>query len=297
MQDSERRAPSHISTPQIPFNPSSSRESIISPARKRASHSPTPSRYLLQSSIPLAKRNGCARLQSCRDMRLGLDEIWSIQEGSLVLCINPSFTISDHVQPRWDELELVAGEILVVCRLYADLWALCASASFPSAAKSNETANAQPMSLAFVPLCAVTLVANFCAFNRRCIEHDLRDPSAPRFPGNGLPVMPPPRSCSLIDGMQLAQSDRLHNRLPEVVSDTLNKVLPECVEADYVPLDLHVGALLSNLNLSNLKVRRNRQSQCLGIPAAVDPQPQPTEPDPKPASSASHRFRKLLVLA
>ncbi|RAL08929.1 uncharacterized protein BO97DRAFT_445761 [Aspergillus homomorphus CBS 101889] len=271
--------PAHRSTPDTRH------KLTISLTQTTPSHSSNPSRYLLQSSIPVTKRNSCARLQSCRDVRLGLDERWSIQEGSLVLCIHPSYTLPDHDNPLTDEHELITGEVFVVCRLYADLWALCASASSIASEAEPSEIDKHPMRLAFLPLCAVTLAANFSAFNRRCAEHDLREASGLRYPGNGLPVMPPPRSYSLVDSRQLARSEKLQIRLPEVVYDVLNKVLPECADADYVLLDLPLGALLSNL-----KVRRSRQSQCLGSPAA-ETQVQPPEPDKKPSS---RRFRRLI---
>ncbi|RAH57036.1 hypothetical protein BO85DRAFT_469128 [Aspergillus piperis CBS 112811] len=191
---------------------------------------------------------------------LRLDEKQSIHEGSLVICVDPAYTLSDHDKPRSDEFDLVSGHIFVVCRLYSDLWALCASASPPQPEKvSGETISTEPMRLAFLPLCAVTLAANFSAFNQRCISYAHNKTDEPRYPGNGLPVMPPPRTSSLGDGKQISRGNRRHIAFPEVVYDTFNRVPFERRDPDFVPAD----SSLENV-LSNLTDRGSRRLQRLG---------------------------------
>ncbi|BCS00926.1 uncharacterized protein AKAW2_51267A [Aspergillus luchuensis] len=226
----------------------------------RTSVKPYPSRVLLQSSVCHKGKGSPGRLQAYKDIRLGLDETQPIHEGSLVICVDPAYTLSDHDKPRSDEFDLVSGHIFVVCRLYSDLWALCASASPPQPEKvSGETISTEPMRLAFLPLCAVTLAANFSAFNQRCIyyAHDKSD--EPRYPGNGLPVMPPPRTSSLSDGKQISRGNRRHIAFPEVVYDTFNRVPFERRDPDFAPAD----SSLENV-LSNLTDRGSRRLQRLG---------------------------------
>ncbi|PYI06550.1 hypothetical protein BO78DRAFT_368425 [Aspergillus sclerotiicarbonarius CBS 121057] len=226
-----------------------------------SSAKPCPTRVLLQSSLYQNGMGPAARLQYYKDIRLGLDEKWAIHEGSLVICVDPAYTLSDHGQPRSDEFELVSGDIFVVCRLYADLWALCANASSaPPERPFGETTAIEPMRLAFVPLCAVTLAANFSAFNQRCITYACCETNEPRYPGNGLPVMPPPRSYSLSDGKQIYRGNRRHIAFPEVVYDALNRVSLEGSEADYVLAD---SPSVENV-FSSLTDRGSRRLQRIG---------------------------------
>ena len=218
-----------------------------------------PSRVLLQSSVCHKGKGIPARLQAYKDIRLGLDEKRSIHEGSLVICVDPAYTLSDHDKPCSDEFDLVSGSIFVVCRLYSDLWALCAGASPPQSEKVfGETITTEPMRLAFLPLCAVTLAANFSAFNQRCITYARDKSEEPRFPGNGLPVMPPPRNSSLSDGKQISRGNRRHIAFPEVVYDAFDRV-SECSDVDFVPAD----SSLENV-LSDLTDRGSRRLQRLG---------------------------------
>ncbi|RAL05900.1 uncharacterized protein BO80DRAFT_490208 [Aspergillus ibericus CBS 121593] len=228
---------------------------------RRVSAKPYPNRVLLQSSLYQQGMSPAARLQSYKDIRLGLDEKWAIHEGSLVICVDPAYTLSDRGKPRPDEFELVSGEIFVICRLYADLWALCANASSAQFERPfGETTAVEPMRLAFLPLCAVTLAANFSAFNQRCITHACYETDEPKHPGNGLPVMPPPRSYSLSDDKQIYRGNRRHIAFPEVVYDAFNRVSLEGSNADYVLAD---SPSLENV-FSNLTDRGSRQLQRLG---------------------------------
>ncbi|KAL3262681.1 hypothetical protein ABHI18_002562 [Aspergillus niger] len=226
---------------------------------RRASVQHCPSRVLLQSSVCHKGKGIPARLQAYKDIRLGLDEKRSIHEGSLVICVDPAYTLSDHDKPCSDEFDLVSGNIFVVCRLYSDLWALCAGASPPQSEKVfGETITTEPMRLAFLPLCAVTLAANFSAFNQRCITYARDKSEEPRYPGNGLPVMPPPRTSSLSDGKQISRGNRRHIAFPEVVYDAFDRI-SECSDVDFVPAD----SSLENV-LSDLTDRGSRRLQRLG---------------------------------
>ncbi|OJJ71275.1 hypothetical protein ASPBRDRAFT_127124 [Aspergillus brasiliensis CBS 101740] len=228
--------------------------------RRASSISHCPSRILLQSSVGHKGKGVPTRLQAYKDIRLGLNEKRSIHEGSLVICVDPAYTLSDHDKPHSDEFDLISGNIFVVCRLYSDLWALCASASPTQPEKGfGETIETEPMRLAFLPLCAVTLAANFSAFNQRCINYAHDKSDEPRYPGNGLPVMPPPRTSSLSDGKHISRGNRRHIAFPEVVYDAFNRVSFECSDADFVPAD----SSLENV-LSDLTDRGSRRLQRLG---------------------------------
>ncbi|PWY86104.1 hypothetical protein BO70DRAFT_370172 [Aspergillus heteromorphus CBS 117.55] len=212
--------------------------------RRVPSEKPRPSRVLLQSSVRQKGMGLYTGLQSYKDTRLGLGEKWEIHEGSLVICLDPVYTILDHDKPRLDEFELVSGDIFVICRLYADLWALCAKAS----SVRPESGPISPMRLAFIPLCAVTLAANFSAFTSRCTGYTGCEPDELRYPGNGLPVMPPPRSYSLSDSKQVYRGNRRHIAFPEVVYDTFNRVSLDCMDVEFVPTDpLPLETVFSNL--------------------------------------------------
>lgn len=151
-------------------------------------------------------------------MRLGPDEGWVIREGSLVICLDPKYTGDYNFQDRPHQFELVHGDVYVVCRMYGDLWALCAKVTLDSPVELSGKIRNTPkgfQSLGFLPLCAVTLAANFSSFMRRCAEYDkssLGGPQTPgnsaeddnkssrggpQTPGNGLAVTPPYRTHSI----------------------------------------------------------------------------------------------------
>ncbi|PLB54526.1 hypothetical protein P170DRAFT_469987 [Aspergillus steynii IBT 23096] len=203
----------------------------------------------LQISHRQVKPGLCTRLKSYRDIRLGLDERWAIQEGSLVICIDPLYTLIDQETPRPDEFQIVNGDVYIICRLYADLWALCVKASFKSLPENygdSATAATPSLTFGFIPLCAVTLAANFSAFvgrSDRCSDYPS---SEPRYPGNGLPVLPPMRSHSLIDSKQVFQSDKPQFPLPIVALTTLKSSALED-DTDFIPLDSTLEQILSKL--------------------------------------------------
>ncbi|KAE8349519.1 hypothetical protein BDV28DRAFT_163542 [Aspergillus coremiiformis] len=185
----------------------------------------------------------CTRLKFQKDIRLEVEARWAIQEGSLVICIDPSYTFLDH-ERQSDEFEIVSGDVYVVCQIYADLWALCAKASFipETELASCEAKTGDLMRLGFLPLCAVTLAANYSAFSRRCARHA----GCKRYPGNGLPVMPPPRSHSLTASKQTFKGNRNHLELPGIVYDGFHNTSLSS-DSDYIPLDSTLEHVLARV--------------------------------------------------
>lgn len=185
----------------------------------------------------------CTRLKLYKDIRLGPDETWAMHEGSLVICIDPVYTIRDHDVLAQDVFDLVQGDVYVVCRMYADMWALCAKISFhspieaaPTMAKNKATPKGAG-NLAFLPLCSVTLAANFSAFNKRCSEYRDDLQKTPTFPGNGLRVKPPQRTHSLNASHEIFQESRPHLRLPNTVFEVCNSFSSEKSEKGFTGLD------------------------------------------------------------
>ncbi|KAL1965922.1 hypothetical protein VTN77DRAFT_5055 [Rasamsonia byssochlamydoides] len=179
-------------------------------------------------TLPQASAEGCTRLRLYRDIRLGLGETWAIQEGSLVICLQSDYTDLNRDPIPKDEFELVYGDVYVVCRLYADMWALCARLSLdsPVTALSIHKETGIPArgfeNIKFLPLCAVTLAANFSAFDKRCASYRKRHPNSGIFPSGGLRITPPERSHSLAASREIFQKARPEIQLPSVVFDVCN---------------------------------------------------------------------------
>ncbi|EAW10255.1 uncharacterized protein ACLA_047240 [Aspergillus clavatus NRRL 1] len=114
-----------------------------------------------QASFRQVKPGLCTRLRSYKDIRVGPGEGWAIQEGSLVISLDPSYTVHERHERQPDEFEISNGDVYVICRLYADLWALCVRASLAPLSESNPDDESVSRRLAFIPLCAVTLAANY----------------------------------------------------------------------------------------------------------------------------------------
>lgn len=197
----------------------------------------------------------CTRLRSYKDVRLELGARWAIQEGSLVICLDPSYTLLDRRETLADEFHLTTGEVYVVCRLYADLWALCAKVSLtlPENCATDETN--RNTSLGFLPLCAVTLAANFSGFARRCYRLYSDDLNQPVHPGNGLPVMPPPRSHSIKASKQIFQSTRPDVLLPNMSLGSLSNKFLEA-DTEFVPLDSTLEHVMARLTKRGERLRR-----------------------------------------
>ncbi|KAI9370322.1 hypothetical protein BJX61DRAFT_535733 [Aspergillus egyptiacus] len=204
-----------------------------------------------------AKPVFCTRLQSYKDVRLGMGERWSVQEGSLVIGIGSEYTLLDNHPRRTDEFDVAAGDVYVICSLYADLWALCAKMSFISSAENDD-----PVRLAFLPLCAVTLAPNYSAFVQRttgCVRYP--GSNVRKYPGNGLPVMPPQRSHSLTASKQAFQNLEKNISLPLNVQDVFQRLSWESTEDDFVPLDSTLETIFSPLTSRRQRLLRRITSR------------------------------------
>ncbi|OJJ44630.1 hypothetical protein ASPZODRAFT_134711 [Penicilliopsis zonata CBS 506.65] len=206
-----------------------------------------------QNSPPLYQRHAglCTRLRSCRDVRVGSDENWAIKEGSLVVCIDPEYTILRDQKRSNDEFELVYGDFYVICQLYADFWALCTKVSLNDSPKSDwygaerDDLDRSFLRLGFLPLCAVTLAANFSAFIDRCTR-DRNCLYLTKYPGNGLPVAPPERSHSLrVDKKSLEETYK-NTGVPATLCDSLGPEPLLGVSDDFVPLDSTIRSLFAD---------------------------------------------------
>lgn len=185
----------------------------------------------------------CTRLHSYKDIRLGLGEQWAIEEGSLIIGVGSEYTLLQSYERRTDEFEVSGGDVYVVCSLYADLWALCAKVSSNPSPEGNDATR-----LAFLPLCAVTLAPNYSAFIQRSIRcAQYSEPHAERYPGNGLPVMPPRRSHSLTASNQIFRGPDSQMSLPLTVRDIFRSLVLKHTDDDFVPLDSTLEPILSTL--------------------------------------------------
>lgn len=213
-------------------------------------------RSLKQSPFRQKKAGLCTRLQSYKDIRLEVGEKWAIKEGSLVVGINPSFTVFDqHTEHLSDEFEISTGDFYIVCSLYADLWALCIKMSFDSLGENDVEGSSRNCftHLGFLPLCAVTLAANYSSFVRRCLRPAV---DTLRHPGNGLPVMPPERSHSLNASKQIFRGNGIDVRLSAIVYDACNTISLENIDMDYIPLDSTLQQLFSDIGARRDKVHQ-----------------------------------------
>lgn len=221
-------------------------------------YSPYPSessstRSLLPEPYRQEKAILCTRLQYYRDIRLGVGEKWAIQEGSVAMCIDPTFTLfHPKRQCLRDEFDLVPGDLYVVCRLYADLWALCIRMSFEMATEDEGTQFLkESTAIGFIPLCAVTLAVNYSSFLRRCATDE-----SPRYTGNGLPVVPPSRSHSLNAGKQLFEGFGLDIDVPERIHAACRTLSVDGIDADFVPLDSNLAPLFSEFGGKRDRIRQ-----------------------------------------
>lgn len=141
-------------------------------------------------------------IKSCRDMRAEPDnkyavEGWAIREGSLVIGISPSHVVPTGEQ-YLDQLELKEGKFYMVEHIYSDMWAFCVEFSTikPHQGRIAGAPN-EVVGLGFVPLCAVTLAANYSSFLERCREYQKDPDKVPLTPTNGGRMLPPARIQSL----------------------------------------------------------------------------------------------------
>jgi hypothetical protein len=151
----------------------------------------------------------CDYLEFYKDCRLGQGENWAFKQGSIAVCLGPAYTELVHEKPE-DEFELIYGDVYVVLRMYADRWAFCARVSFKDPVQTLEVGRATSdgasptafSNLGFLPLCSVTLAANFSAFHKRRVGQGERYLESSACPSDGLRVTPPKRASSLVDSKE-----------------------------------------------------------------------------------------------
>lgn len=178
----------------------------------------------------------CTRLERRKDVRLNVNQAWAIQEGSLVIAI-PEYYTHTHTESRKDEIPPIFGEVFVVLRMYADMWALCGRLSFHSPITTDETGAVIRGwdNIGFLPLCAVTLAANFASFEQRR-GNALKDGNQ-SFAGGGLQLSPPERSHSAEAGKEIFGGQQgITLRLPSMVG-LLCSGFSEMSNGQYVPLN------------------------------------------------------------
>lgn len=219
--------------------------------REDGSHTQSSEQPYSQSEAKL-----CTRLRLYRDIRLGRSEHWAIQEGSIVIGIDPSYTQRQGGIQHFDEFIPENGDVYVVCRIYADLWALCLRVSIQPMASSA-------MNLAFLPLCAVTLAANFSAFLNRCNEYP-NLPDECLYPGNGQPVVPPPRSHSFLASTHVLHRERCFIQLPPMAYQAYNNFsFLENPGVEFVPLDSTLEELFSGVGTKGKRMPQIRKNMSL----------------------------------
>ncbi|KAL5341300.1 hypothetical protein BJX70DRAFT_65595 [Aspergillus crustosus] len=221
---------------------SSSSESVTAPPPVTA----------VPESFYQTKPTFCTRLHAYRDIRLDSGERWSIQEGSLVIGLDPEYTLLESHERRLDEFRVVGGDVYVVCSLYADLWALCAKVSFNPLSESDERRR-----VAFLPLCAITVAPNYSAFVQRCSQ---RSNQEEKYPGNGLPVTPPQRSHSLTASKQVFQSLSDQLALPLAAQEIFQSLALKHTMDDFVPLDSTLEPIFSPLTSRRRRLMRRIKS-------------------------------------
>jgi hypothetical protein len=184
----------------------------------------------------------CTRLHSCRDIRLDPEEQWVIQEGSLVIGLDPEYTSLSNHERRPDEFEVSSGDVYVVCSMYADLWALCVKVSFHIPPTDDASRK-----LAFLPLCSITLAPNYSTFTQRCNQCARNSLHEQKYPGNGLPINPPQRSHSLTASKQIFHGVHAQILVPLVAQDVIQSLSLKHASDNYVPLDSTLKPILSPL--------------------------------------------------
>ena len=170
-----------------------------------------------------------------------------------MISIHPVHTNIEGPSRSSDEFPLEFGNFYVVCRMYADLWALCAKVSLFEGDREGEEEHCL-RNIAFLPICSVTLAANFGAFITRCSHREKNSAhNEPMYPGNGLSVTPPERSHSLTASKQVFHEISLQGiGLPAVADEACKTVSLEGM--DFVPLDSTLEHLISEMGESRMLV-------------------------------------------
>ncbi|EEP77914.1 predicted protein [Uncinocarpus reesii 1704] len=148
-------------------------------------------------------------LESCRDIRAsGPGNGFAIRSGSRVICICDTL-LDDDEKEKDDYSHLQFGDVYLVLRLYLDLWASCikldtATPVYPTApinhlmspVYSTTTWPTSNEAIKFLPLCSVTIEANFSKYIR---HHPIHGDGlvAVSNPATGQLVIPPKRRESL----------------------------------------------------------------------------------------------------
>ncbi|KAJ5675608.1 hypothetical protein N7462_008505 [Penicillium macrosclerotiorum] len=243
----------------------------------------------------------CNRLVSYRDIRCKDTDSWAIEEGSVVIGIDPSLVRIRQDNRDADELRLRLGNFYVIGRMFSDMWAWCFEIAVDLPGNYQMRAN-EGIQVGFVPLCAVTLAANFSSFLQRCQRNRNRSYSGSLYPGNGLVVEPPQRDWSTVASRELSRVERLN--LPSAVQfPKAVKMIYETFTSldnpgtEYVPWDSSVQILLSQLsNDANRQSRTKRRNSWLGpktllTPFFGSPKQFPSHnQEPSTASSLTHHL-------
>ncbi|EAS30036.3 uncharacterized protein CIMG_08782 [Coccidioides immitis RS] len=155
---------------------------------------------------------GMRYLESYRDIRAspGSRNGFAIRSGCRVICIGDTVPCKDD-ESREDSFKIAFGDVYLVLRLYPDLWASCiridtSTPVYPftprSGFKPRYATTTWPTStnaIKFLPLCCVTIEANFSKYIR-CHPMYGNGSQAITNPSTGQVVIPPKRKESLAAG-------------------------------------------------------------------------------------------------
>lgn len=193
----------------------------------------------------------CTRLKSYRDVRLSQHENWAIEEGSLVIGLHPCFTDLNKMVIPDDEFPLRYGDVYIICRMYADMWALCARLRLSeviTAIECSDVVDDGFENIKFLPLCAITLAANFGVFDRRYTNYRRKHPQSAVFPSGGLIIKPPERTHSLAASQEFNKNKAdSHFPVPRLVFDLCSEHSEVASSRAYTPFDLNVERVRLNL--------------------------------------------------
>lgn len=175
-----------------------------------------------------------------RVLQLANKPVYAFKPGSKVLCVGDTASEdmnSDEVFP------MRLGDAYIIVQMYGDMWASCIKLSLTediSCAYANDDlcgrrikgAWITPASaVKFLPLCALTLQANFGDYLAR---HPRNTRETPRCPATGQLVMPPPRTVSKRATQLVHDGGSVIVPLP-ILNDCKRTILPE--GKTWVPLD------------------------------------------------------------
>ncbi|OKP00356.1 hypothetical protein PENSUB_7813 [Penicillium subrubescens] len=252
--------PNSPNTPPITPSLPSEATGALPPTSREVQPRETSSRLAWENYVFCHKPLGYDYLESCPDFRALHDNEyavggWAIGEGSLVIGINPRYVVpTGDVQPL-DQLELKEGKLYIVERIHGDLWALVKefSTTKPHNGRTPGPPN-QVVRLGFVPICAVTLAANYSSFVERCREYEMYPDIRRLTPTNGARISPPVRIESLaasreVDRWMLAGRNNWESKDAHIVCSKFRPIRDsECL---YEPKD----------KLSRMKLMVNKPRQ------------------------------------